>query len=476
MLVTVNPDGSATTQVDSSQPAYDLQEDVLVGVVNTSGAYVASIALSGADSFGFDGDGLCTESGHPAGCPFGPTGYEGPGTSLTATDASDGSVSFAGQGLAPGASAYFSLEEKATAGAVTLASALTGAPRTVSAVEGNAFSNQPVAGFTDADPTATATEFTATINWGDASTSPGVVTGPTGGPFVVSGSHLYAEEGSHTVTVQVTDSALAVNSVTVLSTANVSDAPLSGSASSLVATTGVATGTVQVAKFTDGNPTAPLSDFSATINWGDASTSVGTVSGPLSGVFSVSGAHTYAAHGTYTVTVTVHDVGGASVILTGSAMVSDAVISCPAGKSCTSTVTVPNKMSTQVVGTSSTNGQIFLSVGLDTLSCGDPYDHAPEVSTITESDYTSPIGKVIFLTIDKSVVAKFANPRLTNFRICYSSPTPFKDIYGHTVTTGLLPYCVANRFQTPCDLLTYFDLKGNVVEVFDAPSGDPKFW
>jgi hypothetical protein len=80
------------------------------------------------------------------------------------------------------------------------------------------------------------------------------------------------------------------------------------------------------------------------------------------------------------------------------------------------------------------------------------------------------------LTIDKSVVAKFANPRLTNFRICYSSPTPFKDIYGHTVTTGLLPYCVANRFQTPCDLLTYFDLKGNVVEVFDAPSGDPKFW
>src|SRR5438445_500041 len=47
----------------------------------------------------------------PSGCPYGPTGYEGPGTTLVAdADTFDsGTVTFDG-GLAPGASTYFSLE------------------------------------------------------------------------------------------------------------------------------------------------------------------------------------------------------------------------------------------------------------------------------------------------------------------------------------------------------------------------------
>ena len=63
-----------------------------------------------------------------------------------------------------------------------------------------------------------------------------------------------------------------------------------------------------VATFTDANPSATAGDFTATINWGDGTTSSGTDhGGPNTGIFSVSGAaHTYAEAGNYTITVDDH--------------------------------------------------------------------------------------------------------------------------------------------------------------------------
>ena len=54
----------------------------------------------------------------------------------------------------------------------------------------------PVASFTDANPAATATDFTASVNWGDGSppTTGTVVPGPEG-TFLVDGSHTYADAG-----------------------------------------------------------------------------------------------------------------------------------------------------------------------------------------------------------------------------------------------------------------------------------------
>src|SRR5207245_10164579 len=71
----------------------------------------------------------------------------------------------------------------------------------VSATEGTAFVMKPVAKISDPDPNSTAAEYTANIDWGDSSSSPGTVSGPMGGPFTVSGDHQYAEEGSYTITV-----------------------------------------------------------------------------------------------------------------------------------------------------------------------------------------------------------------------------------------------------------------------------------
>ena len=97
ILITINPSGRLTFQVDSSVPPYDGVEDVLVGVTNKSGATIYGIQLTGNDIFGFDGDGANNGS------------YAGPGTSFTIVDANNGTVNFP-NGLDDGNSLWFSLE------------------------------------------------------------------------------------------------------------------------------------------------------------------------------------------------------------------------------------------------------------------------------------------------------------------------------------------------------------------------------
>src|SRR5207253_1678433 len=146
------------------------------------------------------------------------------------------------------------------------------------ATEGASFSGA-VASFTDADSAAVAGEYTATINWGDTLSSAGTVSGPTGGPFTVSGTHTYAEEGTYTITVTITDVDTPSNTATATSTANVADAALT--AGTLTLSTGVegVTPVNAAFTFTDANTGAPASDFTATCSWGDGSSSPGTVSG-----------------------------------------------------------------------------------------------------------------------------------------------------------------------------------------------------
>jgi hypothetical protein len=124
VLITVNPDGSGTVTDDPSQPPYENAEDALVGLQNNAPGAVNSVDLSSStDIFGFDGDGICSTfiSPQPSGCPFGPTEYEGPGTSFSniSADTTSGTVNFS-PGVGPGGSAYFSLEEAITAADIHL--------------------------------------------------------------------------------------------------------------------------------------------------------------------------------------------------------------------------------------------------------------------------------------------------------------------------------------------------------------------
>ena len=191
--------------------------------------------------------------------------------------------------------------------------AITASPVPIAATEGTLF-NGPVATFTDPDLAATAAEYSATIDWGDTTSSAGTVSGGAGN-FTVSGSHVYAEEGPFAVTVVITDVDNAANTATVTSPATVADAPLASRCAMAPFTGQVFAG--PTATFTDASSTGTLSDFSATINWGDTTSSAGTiVGGPGLAPYTVSGTHTYTSTGPFTVTTTVNDVGGSSTVAT----------------------------------------------------------------------------------------------------------------------------------------------------------------
>jgi hypothetical protein len=285
--------------------------------------------------------------------------------------------------------------------------------------EGNSTGNLSVGTFTDADPLATAADYTAWINWGVGAnvasgtvgntpapsvngfmpaagatgtiplagvmsiggaqvgfnysagaftftsplatvpgigsswtiipTTPGTVSLVSGTTFTVTGSTTYAEEGSYPVAVYITDTAadgatstqnVANSMVTAQhTTVKVSDAPLTGKG--VVQTSEVTAGkqfTTELATFTDRDPQAAanfgaagnsiLGDYTATINWGDGTTSTfvsnlspangGSKTGIIvadtgtPGQFDVLGTHTYNAFSlrTYYVTVTITDAGG----------------------------------------------------------------------------------------------------------------------------------------------------------------------
>jgi hypothetical protein len=116
VVITVTNTGATISR--SGQPPYDNIEDTLVGVINNSNRPISALGLrSSVAIFGFDGDGLCAVQPHPAGCPYGPTGYEGPGVSFSAisSDQKSGTVNFSAPISTGGGTAYFSLEEDISA-------------------------------------------------------------------------------------------------------------------------------------------------------------------------------------------------------------------------------------------------------------------------------------------------------------------------------------------------------------------------
>lgn len=277
---------------------------------------------------------------------------------------------------------------------------------TIGATEGAAFSGT-VATVTDPDTSATAGEYTASINWGDGSpTSVGVIGGPTGGPFTVSGSHTFVEEGTFTVTVTVTDTDTPSNTATAVTTANILDAPLTAGA--LTLSTGVE-GVMPVNAtfvFTDANTAAPSSDFTVICTWGDATSSNGTAAG-AGGSYTASCNHVYLEEGTYPVTVNVNDDGGSATAGSGSATVDDAPLtaSCAtapvsplvfAGSTATFTDADPNGIATDYTTTINWGDGSPVSAGTVTGGPG----HGPYTVNGTHTYSTTGIYTITTTAVD----------------------------------------------------------------------------
>ncbi len=136
-----------------------------------------------------------------------------------------------------------------------------------------------------------------------------------------------SEEGTYRIVVAVTDSdGPTPLTVSGAATAIIADASLTaGAAVALTPNTGATLpATTVVGSFTDANTAAPVSDFTAIIDWGDGSpTTLGTIVSTGGGGFNVQGTHAYARPGSYITKVNVTDNGGSTVTLNGTATVTD---------------------------------------------------------------------------------------------------------------------------------------------------------
>jgi choice-of-anchor C domain-containing protein len=232
--------------------------------------------------------------------------------------------------------------------------------------------------------------------------------------------------------------------------------------------------TAPVATFTDSYLGSP-SDFSASIAWGDSTTSTGTITQSGS-TFAVSGTHTYAAHGSYTAAVTITSIAGGSASVSDGVSVADAVTTCT-GSGCSGTVSTSSQ--TEQISSTSTSGTIQTTIdpANNSYSCGDPFRHAPQVTTVTDTGLNANIIYTVTFA-NKAAAGAWFVP----FAVCYQSQTPFTDLYGHKVTTGLLPLCTllprpGKPLVAPCvQSITELPLfLGNVVEKIVLPAGDPRF-
>jgi hypothetical protein len=258
-----------------------------------------------------------------------------------------------------------------------LACSATASALTITSVEGTSLSGMVAA--LSPQCSNTPTFVSATITWGDGSDSPGQYTQALAS-YVVSGAHTYARYGSYSGSVSLTlecgGSPLTENGTF---TASVSDAPISATGVSVNAYAGQSL-TAPIAHIVDANPDGVASDDSATITWGDGSTSAGTVAAASGGGFNVSGAHTYGSTGTYSIAVSIVSSGGSVASATTTATVTTAppVITPPPVTTPPTVVLPPAARASFVISAIATAGHVTL----------DASSSAPAGATASYYDWT----------------------------------------------------------------------------------------
>jgi hypothetical protein len=190
----------------------------------------------------------------------------------------------------------------------------------ISGVEGQALT--VTAFFDDFNASGFDSGLSALIDWGDGHTSKGVVKSaePCDCDYnvVVTGSHVFdapiPASAKYEVTVTLLDDG--GSQASQKTTASIADAELSAGAPKQLMATAYVPFSGVVASFHDAaGAQAAAADFKATIQWGDGSSSLGTVKRSGVGAFDVSGSHTYSSPGSRSLTIKVNDEEGASAIM-----------------------------------------------------------------------------------------------------------------------------------------------------------------
>ncbi len=182
--------------------------------------------------------------------------------------------------------------------------ALTISGTTFTTNAGVQFSGQ-VASASDITDLTNSANLVASINWGDGTVSSGTIVVQGTGSYVIDGTHTYQGAGKYTVSVNLFDSTNSISNVTSTTPVTISS-DLSVSGVSFNARAGQQF-SGEVATASDPTQVSKAANLVATINWGDGTTTTGTVVDQGNGNFIIDGTHTYVTGGVYKVTVTLTD-------------------------------------------------------------------------------------------------------------------------------------------------------------------------
>ena len=155
--------------------------------------------------------------------------------------------------------------------------------------------------FSESNATA---PYTVTVNWGDGTAATTFSVAAAGA--IPADAHTYAAAGGDTVSVVVTDAAGHTSNTATFAATVAAPTPVItlNAAASQTATPG-ASQSFALGSFSESNATAP---YTVTVNWGDG-TAATTFTMAAAGTLTPQ-SHTYAAVGTDTVSISVHDAAG----------------------------------------------------------------------------------------------------------------------------------------------------------------------
>lgn len=186
----------------------------------------------------------------------------------------------------------FAFAEPSAAGAVQSAISL----RTGSTFQGT------IGSFHDNNPSSTASEFNAMIDWGDGHQSKGTIVANSQGGFDVAGTNTYLFSGTFRPSVDV--HTFGGQSITLTNTVHVGP-NIRGIGRKFSARHGkVFNGTI--GSFTVADTSIRAKQLSVDVDWGDGTTSSGVIVSLGGGRFVINGKHKYARAGKFTVMMSIH--------------------------------------------------------------------------------------------------------------------------------------------------------------------------
>jgi hypothetical protein len=228
--------------------------------------------------------------------------------------------------------------------------------------------------FADPEANLPVSDYSATVDWGDGSTPQhltSITFDATTAVYTLTGSHTYAGPGVFrpSIVINGTDG---LSSPTIMETAIVSAIPIIVKGTALSGTEGK-TISGSVATFTTTRTAAAAADYTASINWGDGTTSAGPVVKDSTGHFHVNGSHAYGDQSTGTgfrVTVTISRTGASDTLIGSTAKVAGVPIDTPSSRTNPASVNVSK---TFVLGTFRDQNPVNTNAGayVATITWGD---------------------------------------------------------------------------------------------------------